>query len=352
MDNFGIDSHKLMFHPKRVMEWLSKWDTYPISIEISPSGKCNHRCIFCALDFTGYNNPYLHSGLLRQRLKEMYGLGVKGIIWAGEGEPLLHPNIVDILAYTKEIGLDESIATNGIFLGKALEECLQNLTWIRISLDAGSPETYSHIHGCKEEDFQTVIIGLEVMCKLRRENNYKCTIGTQLLLLRENFDEAVSLSKLLKHTGVDYFSVKPYSQHPLSHNKLNPAFTEEELVSLGKKLVEEEALGFRVIFRKEALKRVGKEKSYSKCLGLPFFCYIDSKGDVYTCSTYIGNPDFCYGNIYDNSFKTIWEGSRRKEVLAQVDNLDISVCRENCRLDSINSYLWELKNPGAHINFV
>ncbi len=352
MENYGIDSHKLTCHPERVMEWLSRGDTYPVSVEVSLSGKCNHRCIFCALDFTRNNSPHLHPGVLRLRLEEMHSLGVKGIIYAGEGEPLLHPLVGGILVYTKEIGLDESVATNGVFLGRVLDECLKNLIWIRVSLDASELETYSHIHGCKKENFSTVMAGLEAMCQLKEKNGYKCTVGTQLLLLRENFDEVVPLARMLKRIGVDYFSVKPYSQHPLSHNKLSPNFTEEELVGLWKRLREEKTSDFQIVFREEALKRVGKEKYYNKCLGLPFFCYIDSKGDVYTCSTYLNNSDFCYGNIYNNTFKEIWTGDKRKEVLAHVDKLDISVCRENCRLDPMNAYLWELKHPSTHINFV
>jgi hypothetical protein len=27
-------------------------------------------------------------------------------------------------------------------------------------------------------------------------------------------------------------------------------------------------------------------------------------------------------------------------------------CRENCRLDSINRYLFSLKNPPEHVNFI
>jgi len=352
MENYRIDSHKLMFHPRRIAEWLEKGDTYPISVEVSPSGRCNHKCIFCALDFTGYNNPYLLPKILGERLEEMQRLGVKAIIFAGEGEPLLHPNIRNILVHTKEIGLDESVSTNGVFLGRILEECLKHLTWIRISLDALEQGTYSYIHGCKGEDLSSVMAGLEVMCKLRKGNRYDCTIGTQLLLLRENLNEVIPLARLLRSTGVDYLSIKPYSQHPLSHNRLNPNFSELELMELQKKLEEEETPGFQIVFRNEALKRVGKEKSYSKCLGLPFFCYIDSKGDVYTCSTYIGNLNFSYGNIYSNTFEEIWKSDKRKEVLSHVDKLDISACRENCRLDPINNYLWELTHPPTHVNFI
>jgi hypothetical protein len=33
-------------------------------------------------------------------------------------------------------------------------------------------------------------------------------------------------------------------------------------------------------------------------------------------------------------------------------SLDHGLCRDACRLDEINRYLWELKNPVKHANFI
>ena len=51
MDKYRIDSHKLVYHVSRVNGWLNGENIYPIYAEISPSGACNHRCSYCALDF-------------------------------------------------------------------------------------------------------------------------------------------------------------------------------------------------------------------------------------------------------------------------------------------------------------
>ena len=46
--NYGIDTHKLMYHPDRVNELLLTGDTTPIYVEISPSRRCNAKCKFCS----------------------------------------------------------------------------------------------------------------------------------------------------------------------------------------------------------------------------------------------------------------------------------------------------------------
>ncbi len=51
--------------------------------------------------------------------------------------------------------------------------------------------------------------------------------------------------------------------------------------------------------------------------------------------------------------KDIWESDKRKKSYEYVKNeLDIKNCRVNCRMDEVNRYLWNLKNPNEHVNFI
>ena len=51
MVDYRIDSHKLIYHPERVADWMAGNNIYPICMEISPSSSCNHRCQICAFDY-------------------------------------------------------------------------------------------------------------------------------------------------------------------------------------------------------------------------------------------------------------------------------------------------------------
>ncbi|MDP2921152.1 MAG: radical SAM protein [Candidatus Omnitrophota bacterium] len=354
MDNLRIDSHKLIYHVERVAKWKNGDLIAPIYMEIAPSGGCNHRCIFCALDYIGYKPRFLDTGVLKTVIKDSAKYGVKSVMYAGEGEPLLHKDIVDIIGFTKHSGLDVSITTNGVFLnGMVIKNCLKDLSWVRVSFNAGSPEAYQKIHRGRKGDFEKVISNLEQAVSFKKKNKLSCVIGAQMLLIPENTGEVIKLARILKKIGVDYFTVKPFSKHPMSYCNIKKGFDYGKFAGLEKSLGKLAAKDFRIIFRSHTMEKLKEGRFYRHCLGLPFWAYISAEGDVYACSAYLGNKKFMYGNVYKNKFLDIMKGKRRQAILKMAaTELDTSKCREVCRLDEINRYLWELKNPGPHVNFI
>jgi len=363
LDKYSIDSHKLILHPTRVASWYeakNQWkklkNIYPIYMEISPYGGCNHRCTFCALDYMGYENISLEFNKLKDTITNMATKGVKSIMFAGEGEPLLFKNLDLIVKYCHTLGIDTSLTTNFVPLNKkAVQRYIENCSWIKVSLNAGTAETYAEIHQTKKIDFNIVISNLKFAVEYKIKNNLKCTIGVQMLLLPENKNEATILAKKCKEIGVDYLVIKPYSQHLSSDtNKYKDIdyskmmYVEDEVCSISDDT-------FNVIFRTNTMnKYVNKKTPYSKCHSTPFFWgYIAADGKVFGCSAYLGNDKFCYGNIYEESFEEIWEGEKRKQSYKYIMNeLNINDCRINCRMDEVNRYLDRLENPQDHDNFI
>ncbi|MDA3967414.1 MULTISPECIES: radical SAM protein [Helicobacter] len=362
-DVFRIDSHKLLFHPMRVSKWFEsfgEWEKekeiYPIYVEVSPYGACNHRCTFCGVDYMGYKNIKIDLEIYKKTIQEMGTLGVKSVMFAGEGEPLLHRDLDLMIEATNNAGVDVGITTNFVPLKKEkLERILKNTTWIKASINAGNAESYAKIHRTKEDDFYKALDNLKEALKAREQTKSNCTIGVQMLLLPQNYKSTIEFALTLKEVGVDYLVVKPYSQHLFSKTREYEGLDYKEYLFLEKSLKDITSDKFSIIFRADTMRKLdGNRDSYKKCYSTPYFWgYISANGDVYGCSCYLSDERFSYGNINKSSFKEIWQSQKRRENIAFIQNeLDIKKCRVNCRMDSINRYLWELKHPNSHVNFI
>ena len=362
MDKYIIDRHKIMFHPEMLVAWLkaqNNWQEakrlYPIYVEVSSSGVCNHRCRFCALDYLNYKTGLANFENLKKAINDMAKGGVKSIQFGGEGEPLLHPKIKEIVQYTKSLGIDISFTTNGTFLKEGLlKDVLPLITWIKVSIDAGKPETHLKIHRPKVQDFDIIINNLKKVVEIRKATGAHCTLGGQMLLLPDNYKEAVILAKKLKKIGLDYLVIKPYSQHKKSITREYENISYKKYLYLADELKKLNSDKFQVIFRKETMKKLKTSRTYKICHAVPFFwAYLMANGDVYTCSSFLGDKRFKIGNYNKKSFKEIWEGEKRKNHWKFIrTKLNINQCRENCRMDGINRYLEELSNPPEHVNFI
>jgi len=345
------DNHKLMYHPERVSEWFSSGDCYPIYVEIGPTNRCNHRCIFCALDWIEKKYQDIDTGVMNRAFKELSVCGVKSVMFAGEGEPFMHPDICEFIINAKLTGLDVAIATNGVlFTEDKIKQCLINLSWIRYSLDAGTAHTHNKIHQGGKKDFDKIVENIRKAVEIKVQNGYPVVIGVQLLIISENFDEIIPFIKLMKEIGVDNVQLKPYSQHPLSKNRYSVNVIQMD--QLAEEIKDYNNDSFQVIFRQKSAYRLVEEKPYAECYGLPFYALIEADGNVIPCNLYHTRPEFSYGNLYEETFSEIWQGKKRKEVIARLREMGIEACRKGCRLDPMNRYLDVLKNPHPHVNFI
>ena len=367
--NYLIDGHKLHFHPKRVANLLDAEDNiealcklYPIYVEISPVGACNHRCKFCAVDYIGYQaTNKLHFETITTVISELAEKGIKSIMFAGEGEPLLHKKIGEIARHTKLSGIDVSFTTNAVpMTDHFIETAIPHTAWIKASVNAGTASSYAQVHQTRARDFNKVIDNLKRAVQFRNHNKLDCVIGLQSLLLPDNREEMLTLAKIARdEIGADYLVVKPYSHEPASNTTAYKTLSYEEdfNAELESELKALNTASFKVNYRSQTMSLYHEAQSnrYTTCYSTPIFmAYIMANGEVYGCKDHLFDTQFNYGNINKSSFQEIWEGTRRRKNLDYVRHtLDVSSCRVNCRLDKVNRYLFDLiENKIQHINFI
>ena len=114
--------------------------------------------------------------------------------------------IDEIVTCTKQAGIDVSFTTNATVISdKFLERALPSVSWMKVSMNAGTKETYAGVHRTKERDFDRVIGNLKNVVKARQERNLDVVVGVQALLLPENANEMERLALLARdEIGLDY----------------------------------------------------------------------------------------------------------------------------------------------------
>ena len=90
-----VDGHKLMYYPEEVARWKTTGAATPLHVEIGPTNRCNHHCSFCSVDWVTHGKILIDTDVLVRAIHSMGDVGVKSIYFAGEGEPMLHPEWIN-----------------------------------------------------------------------------------------------------------------------------------------------------------------------------------------------------------------------------------------------------------------
>lgn len=355
-DRYLMDSHKLLWHLDRVKEWQDGKRIVPLRIDLGITTGCNENCIFCYGVQEGRTTAAKRFDMpqepLLRLLQDAKDIGVRSVNLVGEGENTLNPDMYDALLYAKSIGLDMSLATNGLALNKdRIPDMLSSLAWVKFNLCAASRDTFEVVHGVKGTLFDRVIGNIVRCVKAKRKHGLATTIGIYMILLRENLDDLLPLVKMARELGVDYLGIKPCSDTP--ERSMNVPI--EEYLEAKRILREAEfytTSQYLVTVKWEKMMNLGM-KDYGVCYATEFFIAISGTGGVYPCGHFVGNPDFLMGNILEESLKDIVVSDRYWEVQDKIRTLDVNRdCETNCGHYYINQFLWKLKNPPEHVNFV
>jgi len=218
----------------------------PIRVDIDITQKCCDSCYFCYSKMYRNNSLYKNAEInitdFERLIEALAKRGTRCIRFTGGGEPLLHPEIENILPIPKKYGLKSCIITNGDRLNNQICELLvSNIDHIRISVNSGENETRQILHQSPKDvnSLKEILKYIKYLIKLREKESSqykKPLIWATFLLLPDNFKEIVLATELLRKTGIDSISFRP-----VYHN-LGKPFSPEEYDSLKCQL--NKALGY------------------------------------------------------------------------------------------------------------
>ncbi len=349
---FEFSEFKILHHLDRIHAICRGELPVPVTFEIDLTNACNHRCIWC-LD-NSYNtriNTTLKEFPLLQFAGEMISQGVKSIVFKGGGEPLLYFSFSKLTQQLKNKGLDLGLITNGEIINRHLE-AIPYLNWIRISLDAASAKIHQKLHKpFKSDSFQNIV-----------DNLYQISTsvftGVLFIVHPENICEMEDAAHLARDVGCRYIAFKRVIGEEAQ--KFTPKMMREIDELLIKIRKEHENQKFQILGTKiYHFYRGYKNLPYDICLAHHLIGILGSDGNLYPCCTLRGEVEYSYGSIYKNSFKEIWFGEKRKEVLEKINQKEcINYClgrNTYFHYDHYNQlleYLTKDKEKVGHIDFL
>ena len=169
---------KLLAHPDRLLGIQTGDFAPPVLVDIDPvDGVCNLDCEWCCQAASRASRPtkFMSEETMRRLGPFSRDWGVKSWRIAGDSEPLLNKNINTLIASGAEAGIDMGLITNGVYLERITPESLERLDWLGVSLDAGTPETWSRLKKSPAENFEKIQRAYEILIDPDKRREYDDT---------------------------------------------------------------------------------------------------------------------------------------------------------------------------------
>lgn len=252
-------------------------------------------------------------------IKEIEKSSAETVVFGGEGEPLMHPLLPDMIIAAKESGKRCEIITNATLLcgdmGRKIADSGVDIIWI--SMDGFSRESYEKIR--KGSLFSLVTENISGFNKIRKN----IALGITFVMMRENENELSYINDFADNIGAEFIN--------LSHALPGEAIKKENCIydkdyPVGKmhrcekrNFVKEKNI---CPFIKDKCIFIKSDGSVSVCMQLLHNSYtylFDEKRKVYAKS---------FGNINDTPLSKIVNGKEFLDFYNRVEEFDFPSCTE------------------------
>ena len=315
-----LDSHKLSYHYDRVESWANGEKIAPVSVDMALTRACGAMCSFC---YAMVQEPQERASIKTKNaldlLDDFKEIGVRGVSLISDGESTLSKSYVPFIQHASKIGIDVGNATNGWeWEQEKIDQVLPHLKWVRFTVAAGTPESYSKIMFKGSEHtkvFDRAMSNIRYAVRLKEKLNLDVTLGIQMVLLPEFKDEIIPFSKLAVDLGVDYGVIKHCSDDEFG--TLGVDYSKYE--NMYEKLIEAEKLSnekTKIIVKWSKIENKGIP-SYKRFYGPQFLLQISGSGLVAPSGMFFNArySKFHIGNFVDERFKDIFKSQRYLRIM-------------------------------------
>ncbi|CAN2039963.1 Radical SAM domain-containing protein [Candidatus Magnetomoraceae bacterium gMMP-15] len=223
-----FNSYKLLAHVHRWNQIKrGKPVPPPVLITVDPTNICNLNCVWCNAKYIRKKRKNSLSEKAMSELADFlprwgknnpeWKFGVDAICVAGGGEPLLNSGTGSFIDKVIDNGIEVGIVTNGTFIDDYIDS-LSQCTWVGVSVDAASSETFNKLKGLAPEKnlFERIINNINKLSDYSKRHNTRLGfknpsygVSYKYLLYKDNINEIYEAAKIAKQTGCKNIHFRP-----------------------------------------------------------------------------------------------------------------------------------------------
>lgn len=346
--------YKAVHHQDRLDQMRQGQQPNPLHVQIVVTNRCNHNCELCAYRSKSYNSSQLfdiHDEIPYEKVLEILdscaAIDVKALQFTGGGEPLMHPRIDDIFGHVLESGMDFCLVSNGTLMTDRMKEMLSLAAWVRISMEAATPETYSRYRKAPKEHFDVACRNIGDLAK-KKEG---MTLGVGFVINRANYHEIYQAAKMAKDLGADNFRISAAFQSDRLGHFIG--FFDEakgESARAVDELSDKDFTVFNMFNDRIGDMFIGRQ-GYGYCPIKELQTYIGANQGVYVCCMWGYNRQGFIGSLKQATFHHLWKSKEKREWFRSHN--PIRDCPVPCMYQGKNEFMnYCLKNSPRHVNFI
>src|SRR5436190_5063789 len=173
----------------------------PIEITLESTAKCNLYCPMCPRHIYTFDNENMDLDLYRKIVADCKDY--VEFIWPyGIGEPMIHPNIFEMIRITHDAGIRTGMSTNATLMDERRIEMLldSGLDYVILAFDGATKETYEKYR--TGATFEKTRANILAFLERKRARNSPMYVVLQMVMLKENMSEVEAYRKLWNIPGV------------------------------------------------------------------------------------------------------------------------------------------------------